>query len=121
MTEAPDSAERTSTAEPSHAVRSPAAPGSPAPDDPRDRPPDSPLTGPKPRDASTVPDADWSTVTEYFRLLHDVSELNRGNLQIIVCDHANLPDDWFQQAVIDNWRPNEDGTRNAPIPPRWLT
>lgn len=75
----------------------------------------------KPRDASTVPDADWSTVTEYFRLLNDVTELNQGDLQIIVCDHANLPDDWFQEAVIDNWRPDEDGTRNALIPPHWLT
>ncbi|MFI5831410.1 DUF3732 domain-containing protein [Streptomyces sp. NPDC051578] len=75
----------------------------------------------KPRDASTVPDADWSTVTEYFRLLHDVAELNEGKLQIIVCDHANLPDDWFQDSVIDNWRPDEDGTRNALIPPDWLT
>ncbi|MFD9535793.1 DUF3732 domain-containing protein [Streptomyces sp. NPDC060010] len=75
----------------------------------------------KPRDASTVPDADWSTVTEYFRLLHDVTELNEGNLQIIVCDHANLPDDWFQAAVIDNWRPENDGTRSALIPPDWLT
>ncbi|WP_097893651.1 DUF3732 domain-containing protein [Streptomyces sp. st170] len=75
----------------------------------------------KPRDASTVPDADWATVTEYFRLLHDVTELNKGKLQIIVCDHANLPDDWFQAALIDNWRPDEDGTRNALIPPHWLS
>ncbi|MCD9904764.1 DUF3732 domain-containing protein [Streptomyces sp. MT29] len=75
----------------------------------------------KPRDASTLPDADWATVTEYFRLLHDVTELNKGKLQIIVCDHANLPDDWFQAALIDNWRPNEDGTRNALIPPHWLS
>ncbi|MFD5065553.1 DUF3732 domain-containing protein [Streptomyces sp. NPDC058394] len=74
----------------------------------------------KPRDASTIPDADWSTVTEYFRLLHDVAELNQGDLQIIVCDHANLPDDWFQEAVIGNWRPDNDGTRNALIPPDWL-
>lgn len=70
----------------------------------------------KPRDASTVPDADWSTVTEYFRLLHDVTELNEGNLQIIVCDHANLPDGWFQEAVIGNWRPRRRGhTQRAQI------
>ncbi|MGW7450170.1 DUF3732 domain-containing protein [Streptomyces sp. NPDC054787] len=75
----------------------------------------------KPRDASTVPDADWSTVTEYFRLLNDVTELNQGDLQIIVCDHANLSDEWFQEAVIENWRPNDDGTRNALIPPAWLS
>lgn len=27
-----------------------------------------------------------------------------GALQIIVTDHANLTDSWFQQAVLENWR-----------------
>jgi hypothetical protein len=25
-------------------------------------------------------------------------------LQVIVCDHANLADEWFQASVVDNWR-----------------
>ncbi|MFD5541704.1 DUF3732 domain-containing protein [Streptomyces sp. NPDC127079] len=56
----------------------------------------------KPRDASKVQDADWATVTAYFTLLDEVAQLNEGNLQIIVSDHANLPEPWFQNAVIAN-------------------
>ncbi|MGQ4344056.1 DUF3732 domain-containing protein [Streptomyces sp. SAS_275] len=74
----------------------------------------------KPRDASTIQDADWTTVTAYFQLLNDVVRLNNGALQIIVCDHANLAEAWFQNAVIENWRPDSDGKRHALIPPDWL-
>ncbi|AXI76114.1 DUF3732 domain-containing protein [Peterkaempfera bronchialis] len=74
----------------------------------------------RPRDASKIQDADWATVTAYFTLLNEVAQLNEGSLQIIVSDHANLPDSWFQDAVIANWRPDEDGNRNALIPPGWL-
>ena len=28
-------------------------------------------------------------------------------MQIIVCDHANLLDPWFQDAVMHNWRHGE--------------
>lgn len=74
----------------------------------------------KPRDASTIQDADWATVTAYFQLLNDVVQLNHGAFQIIVCDHANLPEGWFQDAVIGNWRPDADGRHNALIPLDWL-
>lgn len=74
----------------------------------------------KPRDASKIQDADWATVTAYFSLLNEVTERNEGNLQIIVSDHANLPDSWFQDAVIANWRPDDEGNRNALIPTQWL-
>ncbi|MFD8821266.1 DUF3732 domain-containing protein [Streptomyces sp. NPDC059605] len=73
----------------------------------------------KPRDASKVQDADWTTVTAYFTLLDEVTQLNEGNLQIIVSDHANLPEPWFQNAVIANWRPDDEGNRNALIPFDW--
>ncbi|MFD7757273.1 DUF3732 domain-containing protein [Streptomyces sp. NPDC059757] len=72
------------------------------------------------RDATTVQDADWATVTAYFALLRDVADLNEGALQIIVCDHANLTDEeWFQDALVENWRP-VDGKRQALIPTDWL-
>ncbi|WP_405416712.1 DUF3732 domain-containing protein [Streptomyces rubiginosohelvolus] len=74
----------------------------------------------KPRDASTIQDADWATVTAYFQLLNDVVQLNEGAFQIIVCDHANLPESWFQDAVIGNWRPDAEGRRTALIPLDWL-
>ena len=72
------------------------------------------------KDATTVQDADWDTVTACFQLLRDVADLNEGALQIIVCDHANFPEDpWFQDAIVENWRP-DDGHRKALIPNDWL-
>ncbi|MGJ5831965.1 DUF3732 domain-containing protein [Streptomyces ossamyceticus] len=72
------------------------------------------------KDATTVQDADWNTVTAYFELLKDVADLNEGALQIIVCDHANLTEEpWFQDAIVENWRPL-DGQRKALIPNDWL-
>jgi hypothetical protein len=72
------------------------------------------------KDATTVRDADWDTVTAYFALLRDVADLNEGALQIIVCDHANLTDQpWFQDSIVENWRPI-DGRRQALIPTDWL-
>ncbi|MFC4035766.1 DUF3732 domain-containing protein [Streptomyces polygonati] len=71
------------------------------------------------RDATTVQDADWAAVTSYFELLRDVADSSDGGLQIIVCDHANLPEQWFQEALVENWRPR-DGRRNALIPEDWL-
>lgn len=60
-------------------------------------------------------DADRAAVQSIFELLADVASLLDSRLQIIVCDHANLPDRWFQDAVIENWR---DGRRL--IPDEWL-
>ncbi|MET9977631.1 DUF3732 domain-containing protein [Streptomyces microflavus] len=74
----------------------------------------------KVKDATTVQDADWATVTAYFELLKDVADLNEGALQIIVSDHANLTEHpWFQEAIVENWRP-VDGRRRALIPMGWL-
>jgi hypothetical protein len=61
-------------------------------------------------------DADRTAVRELFRLMLDVSAESGNELQIIVCDHANLSDDWFQDAVIENWR---DGERL--IPDAWAS
>ena len=55
-------------------------------------------------DAAEIEDADWQAVRRQFSLMNDVVTALDGALQIIVCDHANLSDDWFQAAVVDNWR-----------------
>lgn len=55
-------------------------------------------------DAAEDEDADWQAVRRQFALLRDVVDDLEGELQIIVCDHANLSEAWFQEAVIDNWR-----------------
>ncbi len=64
-------------------------------------------------DATTVQDADWATVTAYFGLLRDVTELDEGAFQVIVCGHANLTDEeWFQKAIVENWH----ATQRRPRP-----
>lgn len=67
-------------------------------------------------DAAEDEDADWAAVRRQFELLRDVVETLSGELQVIVCDHANLADDWFQSAIVDNWR---NGV--ALIPDDWPT
>lgn len=66
-------------------------------------------------DASSDENADWEAVRAQFSLMRDVVMELDGNFQIIVCDHANLADEWFQNAVVDNWR---NGV--ALIPSDWL-
>jgi hypothetical protein len=61
-------------------------------------------------------DSDREAVRRMFQLLHDLAAELSPNLQITVCDHANLPETWFRDSVVHNWR---DGT--ALIPQAWLT
>jgi hypothetical protein len=56
-----------------------------------------------------------------FRLLNDVAAELSPDMQIIVCDHANLPEDWFRDSVTQNWRGGEvrpHRPRRKPLPPR---
>lgn len=62
-----------------------------------------------------ISDEDRTRVTELFALLRDVAAELAEELQIIVPDHANLPDEWFQQAVVENWRHGL-----ALVPQDWL-
>jgi hypothetical protein len=65
-------------------------------------------------DAEEIEDADWAAVRRQFDLLHRVIQTLGGQLQIIVTDHANLSDSWFQHAVLENWRAGR-----ALLPERW--
>jgi hypothetical protein len=58
-------------------------------------------------------DDDDVRVREWFALLNDVAKTL--NLQIIVPDHANRPEPWFQEAVVENWRYGR-----ALVPQEWL-
>ena len=58
---------------------------------------------------------DREAVSRMFELMRDVCEELAPGLQIIVCDHANLPDDWFQASVRQNWRGGE-----KLIPQEWI-
>jgi len=61
-----------------------------------------------------VPNDDRAAVRRLFELMRDVVAELAPDMQIIVCDHANLPEPWFQSAVRHNWR------GNALIPVTWI-
>lgn len=67
---------------------------------------------------SGVPDSDddRAAVLAMFDLMRQVVENLEDQFQVIVCDHANLAEDWFQDAVVANWR---DGERL--IPDAWIS
>nr|WP_276323068.1 DUF3732 domain-containing protein [Streptomyces sp. S501] len=67
-------------------------------------------------DVGALTDADWEAVRSYFSLVRDVVNRNGQGLQIIVCDNVNLRDEWFRDAVIENWRQGK-----ALNPPDWIT
>ncbi|WP_328974114.1 DUF3732 domain-containing protein [Streptomyces canus] len=60
-------------------------------------------------------DADRNTVHGMFELMYDFVNDLAPNFQLIVSDHANLPDQWYQDCVRYNWR-NGD----ALIPRDWI-
>jgi hypothetical protein len=60
-------------------------------------------------------DADREAVRRMFQLMYDIVTELAPELQVIVCDHANLPEQWFRDSVIHNWR---DGRKL--IPTDWL-
>lgn len=60
-------------------------------------------------------DADRLAVIRLFELIRDVvAELCPG-LQVIITEHADVTESWYQSAVIERWR---NGA--ALIPPEWL-
>ncbi|MED7926261.1 DUF3732 domain-containing protein [Nonomuraea sp. LP-02] len=60
-------------------------------------------------------DSDREAVTRLFRLIYEVVAELAPHMQMIVCDHANLPEDWFQESVQHNWRGGE-----KLIPQEWI-
>ncbi|MET9615388.1 DUF3732 domain-containing protein [Kitasatospora indigofera] len=66
-----------------------------------------------PTDQST--DTDRDAVHGMFELMHNFVTALAPDFQLIISDHANLPDPWFQQCVRHNWRNGE-----ALIPQEWI-
>lgn len=60
-------------------------------------------------------DADRVAVRTMFELMRDVVAELAPEFQVIVCDHANLPEPWFQDSVRHRWR---SGTKL--IPAEWI-
>ena len=63
----------------------------------------------------SLPDEDQAAVRRLYRLLNQYCGELAPQIQIIVADHVELLDDWFQDAIVARWR---DG--NALIPQSWL-
>lgn len=56
------------------------------------------------RSLDELGDDDRATVNRLFRLIFEVAESLAPGLQIIITDHADLNEDWFQNAVVEKWR-----------------
>ncbi|NNM86854.1 MAG: DUF3732 domain-containing protein [Phycisphaerales bacterium] len=54
---------------------------------------------------------DRVAVTRMFKLVYDVAQALAPNLQIIVTEHADISDPWYQSSVIERWR---DGKKLVP-------
>ena len=74
-------------------------------------PPDRPSGG----DLDELGDTDREHTKDLYRLMYDEVAAHNGALQLIVLDHADFGDDWFQASVVQRWR--EGG---ALIPSEWL-
>ncbi len=62
-------------------------------------------------------DVDLQAVRNMFWVLHELVKELSPNLQIIVTEHANLPEDWFQESLVEPaWREGR-----ALIPADWLS
>ena len=56
---------------------------------------------------------DLDAVRRLFELMQQVVQELTPNFQVIVCDHANLDEEWFQEAVgVNNWR---NGVKLVPL------
>ena len=56
------------------------------------------------RSLDDLVDEDREAVRRMFRLIFRVTEELSPNLQVIITDHADLKEDWFQSAVVERWR-----------------
>ncbi|WP_027930090.1 DUF3732 domain-containing protein [Amycolatopsis thermoflava] len=61
-------------------------------------------------------DNDREAARRLFQLIHDVTAELAPHMQVIVCDHANLSEGWFQRSVRHNWRGD-----TKLIPSHWLS
>jgi hypothetical protein len=60
-----------------------------------------------PPDEAALGDSDREAVEAIFLLLHEVASELAPELQVIVMDHASLDKQWFQDAIVEEWRGGE--------------
>lgn len=62
-----------------------------------------------------LPDEDRAAVIRMFELSRDVVNSLYPSFQIIITEHADIAEDWYQAAIVERWR---DG--NKLIPSDWI-
>lgn len=65
-------------------------------------------------DLTELNDTDRNNTRKLYKMMFDAVTSLAGKLQIIVFDHADFDDPWFQESIIETWR---DGT--ALVPSAW--
>lgn len=60
-------------------------------------------------------DADRRAVHDLFELMHDAAMEIGDGFQVIVLDHAHLKEEWFEEAIVEEWR------KTALVPSDWIT
>ena len=56
------------------------------------------------RSVDELADEDRAAVRRLFEFIFEITDALTPNLQVIVTDHADLNEDWFQAAVRERWR-----------------
>ncbi len=59
------------------------------------------------QDVDDLEDEDKETVREMFRFIFDVVNELAPNLQVVITDHADLVDEWYQDSIVERWRGDE--------------
>lgn len=75
-------------------------------------PPDENATD---RAVDQLQDDDRIAVERMFRVMSEFASAASGEVQIIVADHADIGQEWFQDAVAERWR---DGAKLVPV--EWI-
>ena len=70
----------------------------------------------KEADIESLDDEDREAVRRMFQFVFKVVESLGGQFQVIITEHADLQDDWFQAAVVQRWRGD-----NKLIPKQWYS
>ncbi|HUT13703.1 MAG TPA: DUF3732 domain-containing protein [Thermoguttaceae bacterium] len=74
-----------------------------------------PADAPDSMSVEELGDEDRVAVERMFRLIFEVVKRLAPHFQVIITEHADLKDDWFQSAVIEKWRGN-----HKLVPEAWL-
>ncbi len=67
-------------------------------------------------DVEQLADEDREAVNRMFKFIFDVVSSLKGKFQVIITEHADLKDQWYQDAVVLRWRGSD-----KLIPESWYT